>query len=117
MIRTEPCSIHGSCVRQLCFVPTGSTRPNEPATELDRHRLRHFVQGYNSRIRKPERRAFVGLLKTSSCRPSATAKYSCQEMRVADRAAWDLHGLSRREFAYLYLRQRHEASTEVDEPV
>ncbi|KAI9061164.1 hypothetical protein FKP32DRAFT_1594841 [Trametes sanguinea] len=113
-IRAEECPSpgHDICVRTACFVPTGLGGPNEPESDLDRDRLRVFIQGYNSCIRKPERRAsagfteadftFVRLPESKITRPAFWDSKQ-EEMRAADRAAWDLYGLPRREFAYMYL--------------
>ncbi|KAL7278941.1 hypothetical protein ACG7TL_006773 [Trametes sanguinea] len=104
--------------------------PNEPESDLDRDRLQLFIQGYNTLIRDPERRAsaglteadftFVRLPESEIFRPTfwnnkvrlslsftfyAHRMCDAQEMRTADRAAWDLYGLSRPEFAYMYLRR------------
>ncbi|KAI9061155.1 hypothetical protein FKP32DRAFT_1594834 [Trametes sanguinea] len=113
-IRAEecPCPGHDICVQTACFVPTGHGGPNEPESDLDRDRLRLFIQGYNSCIRNPERRAsagfaeadftFVRLPENKISRPMFWDNKK-REMRAADRAAWDLYGLPRHEFAHMYL--------------
>ncbi|OSC97729.1 hypothetical protein PYCCODRAFT_1112212 [Trametes coccinea BRFM310] len=114
MHRVERCPSHGVCMRKVCFVPTGRGSPNEPESDLDRDRLQLFIQGYNTLIRDPERRAsaglteadftFVRLPESEIFRPTFWNN-KVREMRTADRAAWDLYGLSRPEFAYMYLRR------------